>query len=102
MLRSGLIIAAVTAGMTATISFAASAQTLCSARSNFLKHLGASHAEAPSAMGLTSSGKVVEILTSEKGTWTIIVTNPDGVSCVVAAGDAWENVERIALHEPGA
>lgn len=102
MLRLVTAITAIATGLLIAGTLPASAQALCSDRSNFLKHLGANHSEAPAAMGLTSGGKVVEVLTSESGTWTIIVTNPDGTSCIVAAGEAWEDIEPIALKEPAA
>jgi hypothetical protein len=36
---------------------------------------------------------VVEILTSGPGsTFTIIVTMPNGMTCMVAAGNSWENL----------
>tara|TARA_Y100000310_G_scaffold344909_1_gene460419 strand:+ start:18295 stop:18603 length:309 start_codon:yes stop_codon:yes gene_type:complete len=73
------------------------AQALCGERDNFLTHLGKNHKEAPAAMGVTSSGRVIEVLTSENGSWTIIVTHPNGTSCMLAAGEAWEEVERIAM-----
>ena len=76
----------------------ASAQTLCGDRQNFISHLGKNHREATTAMGLTSSGKVIEVLTSEKGSWTIIVTSPEGRSCLIAAGEDWEAIERIAME----
>lgn len=89
------------AASTAVLASSASAQTLCGERQNFISHLGKNHHEATTAMGLTSSGKVIEVLTSEKGTWTIIVTNPDGRSCLIAAGEDWEAIERVAM-EPNA
>ena len=47
-------------------------------------------------------GGVVEILTSPDGnTWTIIVTTPQGMSCLVAAGEGWRAVEQD-LVEPEA
>ena len=96
MLRTGLGIAAA-AGLLLVSQSPAQAQMLCGERNNFLKHLGQNYKEAPTAMGLTSTGKVIEVLTSEKGTWTIIITDPDGKSCLVAAGEAWEAIERLAL-----
>ncbi len=68
---------------------------VCGERGKFLAHLGRSHGEAPSAMGVTATGRVLEVLTSAKGTWTIIVTHPNGISCMVTAGQAWEYLERI-------
>ena len=85
------------ASSVALLAPSASAQTLCGERQNFISHLGKNHHEATTAMGLTSSGKVIEVLTSEKGSWTIIVTNPDGRSCLIAAGEDWEAIERIAM-----
>ena len=34
----------------------------------------------------------LEVLASDGGTWTIIVTRLAGRSCVVASGEAWEEV----------
>ena len=75
----------------------AQAQTVCGERTKFLEHLGKSYAESPVAMGLASNGSILEVLASEKGTWTIIITMPNGVSCVVASGEAWEEVSKVAL-----
>jgi len=85
------------------ISTTAMAQTMCNKRGTFLDSLKQGYSEAPVAMGLVSNGSVLEVLASKKGSWTIIVTMPNGTSCVVASGDSWEDVERIALNnEPGA
>ena len=46
------------------------------------------------ATNLASNGTVLEVLASNKGSWTIILTKPDGMSCVVASGEAWEQVEQ--------
>ncbi|MDP7547755.1 MAG: hypothetical protein QGF20_10715 [Alphaproteobacteria bacterium] len=43
---------------------------------------------------MSSNGTVVEVLASESGSWTIILTKPNGASCVVATGQAWETIER--------
>ena len=53
-------------------------------------------------MGLASSGGVVEVVASEDGTsWSIIVTLPGGVTCLVASGEDWETIERRAPSEGG-
>lgn len=54
-----------------------------------LAHFAGRYHEAPSATGVTSGGGLVEVLTSEARTWTIIVTTPRGWSCIVASGSAW-------------
>ncbi len=80
---------------TATALFATSvfAQTVCGPRDKFVSHLAKKHAEQTTAMGLASNGRVVEVLSAENGSWTIIITEPGGQSCVVAAGEAWEAIQ---------
>jgi len=71
----------------------APAQSICSPRDDAIAQLGRKYGEVPRAIGLADGGHVVEVLTSDRGgTWTIIVTLPNGVSCLVAAGENWENL----------
>jgi hypothetical protein len=53
-------------------------------------------------MGLANNGTMLEIATSGEGSWTILVTRPDGVSCVVATGEAWERVPLQTVNSPSA
>jgi hypothetical protein len=39
---------------------------------------------------MLGNGNIVELFTSEKGSWTLLLTLPTGVSCLIAAGDNWE------------
>ena len=49
--------------------------------------------EMPVARGITTNGKaVIEVLASESGSWTLIVTGPQGRTCLVASGEAWEGI----------
>jgi hypothetical protein len=46
---------------------------------------------------LTSDGQLLEVLRSDsKQTWSILVTSPQGVSCIVAAGESWQDKARDA------
>ncbi len=74
----------------------------CVKRSLFLNHLSSNYQEAPIAMGLTSSGTVLEVVVSKSGTWTIIVTLPNGVTCGVASGESWEKLGPLAAKGPKA
>jgi hypothetical protein len=76
---------------------AANAQTICGQRAKFLEHLAKNHNEAPTSIGITNSGQVLEVLSSKDGGWTIILTHPNGVTCLMASGEAWEPVERGAM-----
>ena len=67
----------VAAGALLILASNASAQIVCKDRSSFLRHLRVSEAVA---MGLANNGSVIE----KGGGWTIIVTKPNGLSCIVA------------------
>jgi hypothetical protein len=75
------------------IALPAAAQTVCvTERGDVLKQLSSQFEENPVAMGLATDGSVVEVLAASSGSWTILVTKPTGVSCVVASGEAWDHV----------
>jgi len=43
-----------------------------------------------SSMALTSDGRLLEVTKSDDGaTWSILITTPKGISCLVAAGGNW-------------
>ena len=90
-------IALLTAGLVAGFLMPASAQTICGERADFLAQLQKRHGETPSAIGLSSNGQVLEVLTSKGGSWTILITSPQGKTCLVAAGEAWESLPPVAL-----
>ena len=77
---------------------------LCASRPEILKQLSDRFKEAPVALGLSKNGSVVEVLTSDDGeTSTIMVSQPNGPSCLVAAGEGWEELKRVgAKGERGA
>lgn len=66
---------------------------LCVPRAALVEQLRDGHAEQPVAMGLDNSGVVVEVFAATGGkTWTIVVTRPNGLACLMAAGQGWETV----------
>lgn len=78
----------------------AAAETSCSSRDKVLDHLSHKYSETPVAVGVANNGGVIEVLSSLDGqTWTIIITMPDGMSCMVAAGEAWDLLPQVA-HRP--
>lgn len=65
----------------------------CAKRSDLLPHLEQSFGEQPVAQGLGLNGALYEILASEGGgTWTLILSLPNGMSCLVATGEGWRFV----------
>jgi len=66
------------------------AQSACMPRDALLEKLSRKYRETPIAAGLASNGQVVELMSSPGGlTWTLVVTTPSGISCLIASGQAW-------------
>ena len=74
----------------------------CVEHADFLDHLSSAYKEAPVAMGVTSNGHMLEVVASESGTWTIIVTAPSGITCGLVAGESWETMKIALIDEPEA
>ncbi len=82
--------------------WAVAQSTPCTDRTAAIRHLEGKFSEAPVAVGLTNTGAVLEVLTSDEGrSWTMLVTMPDGNSCLVAAGEAWKIIPSLADLEYG-
>ena len=82
------------------VSMAALAQPQpqCDERDKVLGMLAQKYQETPIAAGVTNKGGLVEVLTNTKGgTWTIIVTTPQGMSCLVAYGEGWRSMNPTSL-----
>jgi hypothetical protein len=71
------------------------AQQACGERTKFTLKLEQSFAELPVAMGLTDKGAVLEVFASKKGSWTFLITMPDGMTCVVASGESWQSFKAV-------
>ena len=84
-------------------SNATAQQPLCTERSEVLTQLSSQYAESPVAMGIANNGGVLEILSSKAGgSWTIILTMPNGVACMIAAGENWESIPTMSKADPPA
>ena len=71
--------------------WAAQAQTMCGERDTVLSTLKKTYSETPVSMGLATNGAMIEVLASPSGSFTIVLTQPSGLACVIAAGEGWEN-----------
>jgi len=70
---------------------ASSAENICGKRDDIVSRLESGYQEFNSAMGMSTNGGLVELYTSENGTWTLMLSQPNGVSCLIAAGENWES-----------
>eukprot|EP01023_Acetabularia_acetabulum_P053085 TRINITY_DN59156_c0_g1_i1.p1 TRINITY_DN59156_c0_g1~~TRINITY_DN59156_c0_g1_i1.p1 ORF type:complete len:105 (-),score=15.61 TRINITY_DN59156_c0_g1_i1:89-403(-) len=81
------------------------AQVACAARDTVVERLAANYGESFQGGGLQSETKIFEVWFSEdEGTWTILMTRPDGTSCVMAPGTAWRappSGDKVPVGIPG-
>ena len=88
----GVLFGLFLAGLTAPVAHAQATPQLCDYRTDVLSALDGNFSEKPVSLGLSHDGRVVEVLRSPGGTWTIIMTAPNGVSCLLVAGQYWQDV----------
>jgi hypothetical protein len=91
------------AALVTVVPAAAAQQRACAKRGDVVDYLAGKYRESPVAIGLANSGGVIEVLASPSGGgFTIIITMPNGVSCLIAAGENWQNLPATPKRGPGA
>lgn len=78
----------------ALFSVPALATLQCAPYTRMTEVLASKYSEAPKAIGTVNQRRFMEVYVSKAGSWTILVTSADGNSCIVAAGQDWEDVPR--------
>lgn len=69
-------------------------QPVCAPRTNVLP-LIAGAGQSVRWMGTVRDRQVLELFTAPSGRWVILATTPNGVACIVAAGDAFEAIAEV-------
>ena len=73
-------------------AFAQTSPRNCADRERVVERLAATYGESRQSIGLAPNNSVVEVFASlETGTWTITVTSPAGMTCLVASGQNFES-----------
>jgi hypothetical protein len=91
------ILVGVTA-LTMTMIGTANAQSKapCAPRAEVVKSLDGMFKETPAARAIVADGALMEVFVSSEGTWTMLLTSPQQMSCLVGSGDNWEELPRDA------
>ncbi|WP_170772544.1 hypothetical protein [Ruegeria lacuscaerulensis] len=65
----------------------------CAPREDVVKRLAETYGETRKVIGIARQGAVMEVYASAaSGSWTITVTLPDGVTCLIASGQSYEDM----------
>jgi hypothetical protein len=70
----------------------AEAAPQCGNHDKIVDVLGDKFKETRRVMGVVNSTAVMEIFMSTQGTWTIVITDTNGKSCITVAGEEWQDV----------
>jgi hypothetical protein len=70
------------------------AQVPCLPHQQLVEMLDARYSEHRIGAGLENGGAMFEVFaTADGSTWTMVVTTPNGASCVIAVGMEWQSPE---------
>ena len=82
---------------------AGAAQARCLPHEEAIARLQRDYGETAQGLGLGNRGRsVTELFTSKTGSWTILITRVNGLSCIAASGENWTPTEgtTAAVEEP--
>ena len=66
----------------------------CGPRDAVVTTLGDRFGETRQSMGIGASGQLMELFASpETGSWTIALTLPNGITCLMASGQSFETLD---------
>lgn len=85
-------------GAAVTLSaVSAQAQYICGAHDDLVMRLAEAFQEKRLGYGVVGNTAVIEVFVSTSGTWTMLMTDVRGQSCIVAAGDGWESTPAVIV-----
>lgn len=91
----------ITLGVILALALPAQAQQglPCGPRAAIIKTLAKKYKETLKFIAIAGEKNLVEIFVSKAGTWTVLFTTPDGLTCISAAGDSWEELPPVTIIE---
>lgn len=54
------------------------------------------HKETVHAQGIAGKRSLMQVYVGESGTWTVVVTRPNGLSCMVTSGSDYQDIPAIS------
>jgi len=79
----------------ASLSSPVAAQTAayCGQRVALVKYLNAQYQEGQRGLGFVNQTLIFELFVGPSGSWTLLATHANGVSCLVGSGEDWQDVD---------
>lgn len=87
------MVIAVMASLSAAVAPARAQFGACGDGAGLIAHLQKEWGEDIAALALEDRGGLVQILRNpDTGTWSLLITRPGGLACLVMSGQGWEPV----------
>jgi len=85
------------AAIAACFAVPATAQNQCAPHNTMMEQLADQYGEGRMSVALDNNGYLIEVYANtESGTWTAVLTTPDGEACIAAHGTDYETVPQGA------
>ncbi|MGR3468954.1 MAG: hypothetical protein ACU0CI_13860 [Shimia sp.] len=82
------------------LALPARAANNCAARATVVDRLADRYGESRRSMGVAANRQLVEVYANDDtGSWSIVVTTPQGQACLVASGTSFEALAAAALPQ---
>ncbi|EPE99379.1 hypothetical protein [Rhizobium grahamii] len=93
----GLVSAVILATLMIAHPHSAASQMMrsCAARSEVVNFLDKNFGERLTAVGLVNQNAMLEVYAAQSGTWTLLITDTRGISCLLLSGDSWETMPNL-------
>ena len=62
----------------------------CGDTKELMKVLSEKYGESPIGIGINTQGEMTTLFVSKAGTYTFVISSPNGQSCVASGGTDWE------------
>ena len=92
---------AVAGAVMALPALPARAQVICGGHDYLVARLAAAFEEKRLGYGVAGPAAIFEVFVSASGTWTILMTDVKGQSCILSVGEGWDS-PTITAAMPGA
>jgi hypothetical protein len=87
--------------MMALVAVPARAQVICGGHDYLVARLAEAFEEKRLGYGVAGEAAIFEVFVSASGSWTILMTDVKNQSCILAAGEGWEDTLATPVWQPG-
>ena len=63
--------------------------TSCGERQTVINSLKKDYKEVQDSIGISNGGGLIEVFLSPEGSFSITLTNPNQITCIISAGEHW-------------